>query len=158
MNRASHVFVWLMLLAFTLTGCATLSPGFTDPEVKVVGLKLLPAQQGEMAPRLGVQLSISNPNNVDLSVTGMSYSIDLDGFSLLSGVRADIPTFKAYSETPLELSLSADVIQMVKLVRALTARPTNKPLEYEFKAKLDTGRLRPAIRISETGSVALDSL
>ncbi|WP_026287017.1 LEA type 2 family protein [Gilvimarinus chinensis] len=158
MKNVSPVFPLLIAIAFTLAGCATLSPGFTEPEVKVMGLKLLPAQQGEIAPRLGVQLSISNPNNVDLSVKGMSYSIDLDGFSLLSGVRADIPTFKAYSETPLELSLSADVVQMVRLVRALTEKPTNKPLEYEFNAKLDTGRMRPAIRISEKGSVTLDSL
>ncbi|UTF61646.1 LEA type 2 family protein [Gilvimarinus sp. DA14] len=158
MKRMLNMRAWLLLLIVSLSGCAALSPGFTDPEVKVVGLKLLPAQQGEMAPRLGVQLAISNPNNVDLSVTGMSYSIDLDGFSLLSGVRADVPTFKAYSETPLELSLSADVIQMVKLVRALAERPANKPLEYEFNAKLDTGRFSPAIRVSEAGTIALDSL
>ncbi len=148
----------LLVALSLLTACATMMPGFTQPQVKVAGLRLLPASEGELAPRLGVRVIVSNPNDVDLSVTGMSYSIALDGYNLLSGVRGDLPAFKAFSETPLELTLSADMLQMLKLVRALAERHQSKPIEYEFNARLSTGRLRPAIHLKESGQVTFDSL
>ncbi|MDO3381050.1 LEA type 2 family protein [Gilvimarinus algae] len=155
----SRLFAGLLsLVLLSVLGCASLQPGFSKPEVTVTGLRLLPPLDGEFAPRLGVTLRVLNPGSVDLSADGMSYSIALDGFDLLTGVRSGLPVFAAYSETPLELVLTADVLQMLRLGRALAERPDWRPVEYEFKARIDTGRFSPAIEVREQGEVSFEDM
>lgn len=151
--------VWVAVtLLVLLAGCASLRPGFTEPTVNVTGLHLLPAEAGELAPRIGLRLRITNPNPDDLVISGMSYSMALQGYDLLNGVSAKVPVLKAYSETPMELELTTNILELVRLARSLSRSNANQPIDYEFAAKLDTGRYTPSIRIKESGEVNFESL
>jgi LEA14-like dessication related protein len=153
-SRLLAVGVSLLLLV----GCASLRPGFTQPQVNVTGLRLLPAEAGELAPRIGVRLRVTNPNPDDLVISGMSYSMALQGFDLLNGVSANVPVLKAYSDTPMELELSANILELVRLARSLSRTKAGETIAYEFAAKLDTGRYSPSIRIKESGDVNFESM
>lgn len=145
---------WLLGLSlFLLAGCSALQPGFSPPQVNVTGLHLLPLEAGEMAPRIGVRLRVTNPNPSDLAIVGMSYSMALQGYDLLSGVSAEVPVLKAYSETPMLLELSANILELVRLAHSLRNTNVHQTVSYEFAAKLDTGRYTPAIRLKESGVV-----
>ncbi|HTF85971.1 MAG TPA: hypothetical protein VL987_15415, partial [Cellvibrio sp.] len=70
-------FFSVMILSLVLLvsgGCANFQAGLEKPTVKVTGLRLLPSQGG-LNQRIGVDLAILNPNDRDLSLRGISYTI-----------------------------------------------------------------------------------
>lgn len=148
--------LFIPLLLLMLAGCASLGPGLKDPQVKVTRLNLLPGEAGAIAPRLEVGLQVANPNGTDLSVRGMSYSIALEGYSLASGVTDDVPVFRAFSETPMTLTLTPDVLAIARFIRQLHGRGAGQALDYELTAELDIGRWRADIAVRESGSVTLN--
>jgi LEA14-like dessication related protein len=156
LHSACHRLLWC--LAFVLlSGCLSPWPDFVKPHVSVTGVRLLPALEGELAPRIGVNLRISNPNPDDLQIVGASYSLALQGHDLLNGVSATVPTLKAYSDTPVELQLSTDIIALMRLAHSLRQSNLSEPVSYRFSAKLDTGRFLPSIRLSESGKVNISA-
>src|SRR6187402_3845782 len=97
----------LLLTIIAFAGCALVQPKLNDPEVKLVGFRLLPAQG--LQQKIAVDLMIANPNDRDLSVRGITYKVGIENISLLSGVTDQIPTLKSYQETPVTLEVSADL-------------------------------------------------
>ncbi|HEY8940740.1 MAG TPA: hypothetical protein VIM59_11140, partial [Cellvibrio sp.] len=85
--------VWNKLFFITicllLASCANLQPKLEQPTVKVAGLQLLPAQ-GFTQP-IEVSLLIANPNDRDLSLRGISYTVGIENFDVLSGVSNELP-------------------------------------------------------------------
>lgn len=140
-----------------LSGCLSPWPDFVKPRVSVTGVRLLPALAGELAPRIGVNLRISNPNPDDLKIVGASYSLALQGHDVLNGVSASVPVLKAYSDTPVELQLSTNILALARLAQSLRQSNLTEPVQYRFSAKLDTGRFLPSIRLSESGKVAINA-
>jgi len=152
-DRASRV-VLVMLAALFLASCAAFQPRLEQPVVKVTGLSLLPSQGFQQ--RIGVGLSITNPNSQDLSVKGISYTIGIENFPVLSGVTSQVPLLKAYEETPVSLEVSANLLEVVRLAEYFSRRGVaTEGVKYNVDAKLDFSRWLPAMRIRETGVVPL---
>ena len=112
-TRPSIAFLGL-LLCVLLSGCAAMKPKLEQPTVKVTGLQLLPAQ-GLLQP-IQVSLLVTNPNDRDLSLRGMSYTVGIENFDVLSGVSNELPTLAAYQETPIKVVVTANVLQLVRLI------------------------------------------
>jgi len=135
-----------------LTSCSIFQGGLEAPTVKVTGIEILPTDG--LAPRFGVDLSVMNPNARDLSVQGMSYSIAIADFNVLSGVSDQVPVLGAYRETPVRLELSADLVQALRLIEYITRQ--QQALEYRFNARLDLGGWTPRINVTEAGTIDLN--
>lgn len=144
------VFLFLCVL---VSSCATMNPNFENPTVKVANLRLLPAQ-GFSQP-IEVTLLISNPNAKDLSLRGISYTVGFEGFELLSGVQNQLPTLTAYQETPVTVTVSANVIQIVQFISHLNNKGLSDSVKYNFDAKLDFHSFLPALRVRESGVLPL---
>lgn len=153
--KKSRCYFLLILLAVCwLTGCAALRPGLEQPVVKVTSLTLLPGQG--LQQRIGVGLSISNPNDRDLSLKGISYTIGIENFPVLSGVTSQVPVLKAYEETPVSLEVSANLLELVRLAEYFGRRGTlAEGIQYHIDAKLDFSAWLPAMRVRETGVIPL---
>lgn len=150
-NRRWLVIAGLMLVL--LGGCAHLGLKLEQPQVKVVSLRLLPSEG--MEQRFGIGLRITNPNATGINLVGMSYSLKLQGYDLLSGVSNDIPPIDAYSEVPLEIIANVDLFNGLRFIQSLLENPTDN-LSYELVAKLSLdSSLLPPIRIVESGNIAL---
>ena len=143
----------LLLSVFILYGCSTLRADFEKPTVKVTGLRFLPSEG--LDQRIGVDLAIANPNAEDLSLRGISYTIGIENYSVLSGVSDQVPVLKAYQETPVSLVVSANVLQFVRLIQHLSQAGVKDQVNYTFAAKLDFSALLPATRVTESGSIPL---
>lgn len=143
---------WLVCF-FLLSACASWQPGFEEPTVKVTGLRLLPSQG--MSQRIGLDLAIANPNAKDLSLRGISYTIGIENFSVLSGVTDEVPVLKAYQETPVSLIVSANILQVARLFEYFSRAGIKDSVSYNFEAKLDFNAFLPAMRVQETGSIPL---
>lgn len=136
-----------------LSSCTTLQPKVEQPSVKVVGLQLLPAS-GLNQP-IAVSLLIANPNDRDLTLRGMSYSLGIENFDVLSGVSDQLPTLTAYKETPVNLVVTANLLQLVRLIEHFSRKGVQEDVNYNFSAKLDFSAWLPALRVNEHGVIPL---
>ena len=140
-------------LCLALAGCSSLQPKLEQPTVKVAGLQLLPAQ-GLTQP-IEVSLLIANPNDRDLTLRGMSYTVGIENFDVLSGVSDQLPILGAYKETPVKVVVSANVLQLVRLIEHFSRNGVKESVNYNFSAKLDFSAWLPALRVNEKGSIPL---
>lgn len=152
--RGYVALIMLCVSLMLLGGCAALQPGLEKPTVKVTGLRLLPSQGG-LNQRIGVDLAILNPNDRDLSLRGISYTIGIENFSVLSGVTDNVPVLKGYQETPVSLEVSANMLQVMRLIEHFSRAGVKDNVNYNFDAKLDFSALLPAMRVKESGTIPL---
>ena len=145
--------LWLLTLLLALTGCASLSPNFENPIVEITTLKMLPSNG--LQQNFEVGLKVKNPNSVVLPLTGMSYSLSIDGYRVASGVSADLNSIEAYGEAQLVLPVSTSLMNSLRLVKGLMASG-NREIGYELNASFDTGiTFLPKISVSENGFLPL---
>lgn len=136
-----------------VAGCSSLQPKLEQPTVKVAGLQLLPAQG--LSQPIEVSLLIANPNDRDLTLRGMSYTVGIENFDVLSGVSDQLPTLAAYKETPVKVVVTANVLQLVRLVEHFSRNGIKETVNYNFAAKLDFSAWLPDLRVNEKGSIPL---
>ena len=101
MTRASQysiaLFAWLLLLS----GCASLTTKLDPPRVTLDNFRSLPSDGG--GPRFEIKLRVQNPNEQSLDIAGISYTIELLGKEVMSGVSNDIPLIEGYTEEVVTL-------------------------------------------------------
>lgn len=151
---AGFKFFFVILCAL-LASCSSIQPRLEQPSVKVAGLQLLPAQ-GFTQP-IEVSLLIANPNDRDLSLRGISYTIGIENFDVLTGVSNNLPTLTAYQETPVKVVVTANVLQLVHLLEHFSRTGVQEKVNYNFAAKLDFSAWLPTMRVNEKGSIPLVS-
>lgn len=149
-SLARMIFIGLCIC---LASCAAITPKLEQPTVKVSGLQLLPAQG--LSQPIEVSLLITNPNDRDLTLRGMSYTVGIENFDVLSGVSDQLPTLAAYQETPVKVVVSANVLQLVRLLEHFGRNGIKENVAYHFSAKLDFSAWLPALRVNEKGSIPL---
>lgn len=153
MPTRSFLYFLCIFLGFMLSGCAAMKPKLEQPTVKVAGLQMLPAQ-GLLQP-IEVSLLVTNPNDRDLSLRGMSYTIGIENFDVLSGVSNQLPTLTAYQETPVKVVVTANVLQLVRLAEHFSRNGMRDTVAYNFSAKLDFSAWLPALNVNEKGAIPL---
>jgi hypothetical protein len=141
-------FFWLVLL----TGCAGLTPQLDPPKVSIDSFTSLPSSGG--APRFEIKLRVANPNKQTLDIAGISYSVELLGKEVISGVTNDVPTIEGYSEEVVTLEAGLQLFQLLRLLSGL-GRTQADALDYRFSAKIDFNGFIPTQRIEETGEITL---
>ena len=88
--------------------------------------------------RFAIGLRVGNPNGLALNLVGMSYSVELEGFQVVSGVSNDIPSIPAYGEGMINVEASISLLDGMRLLNTLLSQPQSE-LNYKIGAKLDTG-------------------
>ena len=112
----SRQFILLCVVAL-LGACASFTAEFDPPRVTVESVESLPGSSG--GPRFEIKLRVSNPNKQTLDIAGISYSIELLGRELVSGVTNDVPVIEAYSEEVVTLEAGINMFQFVRLIASL---------------------------------------
>ncbi len=148
-------WVILFIMAYTLAACATLSPQFEQPQVNITSFNLAP-QSTTSTPTFLIGLQVINPNRSALPLKGMTYSVEVDGYRILSGAEPELPRVSGYGTEEFTIKAVPDLLGSAKLISQLM-RNNKEALEYRFKARLDVGRLLPFINIEETGQLSLKS-
>lgn len=145
---------FLGLFIVVLAGCAVLNPAPKHPDVKLVGLRMLPVQS-LLERHIAIDLMIMNPNKQDLSVRSISYNIGIENINLLSGSSDNISTLKANQDTPVTLEVSADVIQMLRLLEHFSQNGVGDKVHYNFSAVIDFSAWLPSMHVDRTGILPL---
>ena len=142
-----------LLIAALVSGCASLMSDTDPPKVTLESFRALPSEGG--APRFEMQLRILNPNNTDLNIVGISYTVALLDKELIAGVTNDVPPIEAYGEGVVTLEAGLQLFELMRLFVVLGQEPTDT-LEYKFAAKIDFAGLMPTQRIEDTGEFTLN--
>ena len=100
--------LFYFITVFLLCNCAsTISPDFEPPVVSLHTFRMLPSES--VTPRFEIGLHILNPNSDPLRFEGIFYSVDIEGYKVLSGVSNDLPTIEPYSEANIILEANVDL-------------------------------------------------
>ena len=152
MDPLRALSVVLISLAL-LSGCASLTQDLDPPKVSLTSFRSLPAEGG--APRFEIKLRVINPNTQTLDIAGISYSIELLGRELITGVANDIAPIEGYGEGEVTLEAGLQLFEIVRLMTSL-GEAGEGPLTYNFKAKIDFRGLLPTQRIEDSGEITLN--
>ncbi|TMM45057.1 LEA type 2 family protein [Colwellia ponticola] len=144
-------FSFITAILFLLSGCATMQLNYQDPSVELISFKMLPAKGFEQNFEIGLKLT--NPNNFELPLNGISYQLSVAGSTLAHGVANNIPTASAYGESRFIVPLSTSLLTGIKVIKALMDSQ-GQEVSYQLKADLDIDiPLIPTITIIEKGLI-----
>jgi LEA14-like dessication related protein len=144
--------IFYILGVVLLGSCATLQTEFKEPSVSVTSFRALPSKG--MAPRFEIGLHVTNPNRVALALEGLSYSVNIEGHQLLTGVANDLPVIEGYGEGDITLLATADLFNSISLISDLMRQPRDT-FNYEIIATLDLGGMYPDIPVKKQGQISL---
>lgn len=122
-----------ILCVVGLSGCTNLQQ-LEELEVSLINIE--PATTMGLSPRFNVRLLVLNPNAQDLEIEGVIMNLDINDKKILSGVSSQIPTLKAYSETPVEIQTSVNLFDLFKLLTYLS-QYSGDDIKYQLKTKID---------------------
>ena len=145
-----------ILLAFVCVmvgACAHLGAGLESPKVRVESLQVL--EPRGLSQRFLVGLRVINPNDRALPVKGLSYTLALNGYDLLEGVTATVPTLEPFSETLVEVEAATDLVAALRLLNNLTRPDAVDNVTYALTAKVSVQGWPGRLTVKETGEVPL---
>ena len=127
----------VLCFIFLVTSCANLAnliEPLKDPEVSLVSIE--PIKGDTLLPRFILNLSVTNPNDRDLDIAGVNFSLAIEDRNVLSGIANNIPTLLAYSETPVSVTASVNLFDLIKLL-SYFSKNTNSDIHYRLKTTID---------------------
>ena len=147
----------LVIASILMVSCAALNPKLQDPDVKLVGLRLLPAQS-ILQRHIAVDLAIFNPNKQDLSVRSINYTVDIEKIKLLTGASDQVPVLKGMQDTAVTLEVSVDIIQALRLIEHFSSNGIVDKVNYNFAAVIDFSAWLPSMHVDKKGALPLSGL
>lgn len=139
-----------------LSACAGMGSGYETPTVTVQSFRAVPSESGTGMPSFEIGLHVTNPNLEPLKLVGVAYSISLNGQKVINGVGNELPVIDAYGEGTFTVTAAINVLSGIRLIRSLMENADGN-FDYAFEAKLDPGAYRRKIRVSDSGSISLNS-
>ncbi len=143
--------LYILLVAISsLVGCSNLLE-LKAPNASVTAVR--PVAGKGLLPNFEIDLHLSNPNDQELSLRGASYTLELEGNPLVSGVASKLPALPAYGEADVTLTAVPDVVGAVGLAQQLMRGANLSTLKYRFEARLDVAAALPDIVIEKEGTL-----
>ena len=133
-------------LAVLLVACAHTS-SLEPPKVTIVGVQVVSAEV--WVQRLKVRLHVHNPNDRDLPVKGLEYTIEVAGQEFASGAYAESFVVPAHGDAEFDTQLTANVA--TSLLRLVTHVPTTL-VYYRLAGKMTLGEGLGRIAFDEHAS------
>jgi len=148
-------YAFYICSAAVLLNCASLQSNFKEPTVSVTSFRVV--SSAGMVPQFEIDLHVTNPNRKALAPEGLSYTVNIEGHRILTGVANDLPLIDAYGEVDITLTATADVFNSISLIGDLMRQPRDT-FTYELSAVLDPGGLYADIPIRKKGQISLAPL
>ena len=142
-----------MIGAVTLVGCSSIPRGLAPIQPQLLSLDMIQASfEGQ---RFQVELSLTNPNSVELPVRHLEFDVRLAGEGLLAGETAVPFVLPAQDRETVRLEIFSEIVSSTSRLMSLAQGPQNA-LTYELQGQLtlDAG-MRDPVPIASRGQVPL---
>jgi LEA14-like dessication related protein len=145
--------VMFALALLTLAGCAGIGAKLEAPKLSIVNAELVKGDLLEQ--RLKVRMRVQNPNDRELAVKGITYSIDVGGEAFGNGMSASSFTVPRLGEAEFDMLVTANMAgTLLKMLGRLGDGRRGDGVEYRIygKVSLASGLLR-SIPFEEKGQL-----
>ena len=121
----------MLCCAATLTACSLFGGYQETPRVSLVSIQ--PIEMGLLEQRYGLQLRILNPNDKEIPVKGLSYSIEINGHEFAYGVSRQPVTIPPFSEALLDVEVVSNLLNILQQFQEMSGENS---LKYRLRGKL----------------------
>jgi LEA14-like dessication related protein len=152
-SAAFRPAVALAAAAIFATGCAAIVPKLETPKLEVVAVELLDAQFTQQ--RFNVTMRVQNPNDRELPIRGLSYSMQLAGEEFGTGQSDKAFTVPALGEAEFTMTVTTNLAtSLLKILPKLEKSPQS--LDYRLTGKVETDwTFLRTIPFSESGKLPM---
>jgi len=142
----------LLAMLATVAGCSTLSQNLVAPELSLVGIQMLSTDM--FAQRFKVRVLVKNPNDLEIPVRGIEYTIILMGDSFAEGETTDRFVLPAKGEAEFDMLVTTNFVSSFGRLLSRVGGGKLQDLHYEVagKLQLDKGVMR-TIPFNHQGTV-----
>jgi LEA14-like dessication related protein len=125
----------MLCVASFATGCAALAPKLEKPKLEVVGVEILDAQFSQQ--RFNVKMRVENPNDRELPIRGLRFTMQLAGEEFGAGQSAKAFTVPALGQAEFDVAVTTNLAS--SLLKILPKLDRNSgALDYRLKGTVDT--------------------
>lgn len=146
----------ILLLALLLSGCSVLGPRLEAPTLSVAKVELIKGDLFEQ--RLRARMRVQNPNDRELRVRGVTYTIELGGEELGRGLSGSSFVIPARGEAEFDMLVTANLAGTLLKLLERAGEKGRAPNEIEYalrgEVKLDSGFIR-TVPFNEKGRLPL---
>jgi len=132
--RSVHAVLISLLLC--LSACSSL-PNRDPLKISVVGIEPL---QGEgMEVRFAVTIRVQNPNDNNLTYSGVALDLDINGQPFASGVTDVRGSIGRFSDTVVSVPVSVSAFSFIRQTYGISQMKTLNNMPYILRGKLSGG-------------------
>jgi LEA14-like dessication related protein len=145
----------LPAIVLCLPACSTLVPDLETPRLSVVDVQV--EQAGIWEQRLKVRMRVQNPNDRQLPIRGLTYTLQVAGQDLARGITDTAFTVPALGEAEFDMNVTANAASaLIKYLGKHDAESSSDSVDYRLvgKVSLSQGMLR-SIPFEERGTFRL---
>jgi LEA14-like dessication related protein len=141
----------LLLVAAALSGCALIVPKLQTPRLSIVDIQVRKANLLEQDLR--VRMRVDNPNDRDLPIKGLSYTVYLGGQEFATGVSDADFVVPALGTADFDMDVTANA---AGALFAILGKPRGQGIDYHMKGRVELthGWLR-SVPFEESGTFTL---
>jgi LEA14-like dessication related protein len=122
-KKANYKTLLPFLILLALVACAS-GMSLQQPDIRLSNITPLKMTLFEQSYDIGMK--IQNPNNVDLSVSGMNYKIVLNEHDFAKGVSDEDFVVPALGETTVHVSIGSNPISWMRMLKQLNSNEINE--------------------------------
>lgn len=148
------VFAWAVLTTVLISGCAATSELANPPRVSLADIRL--AEVGLVEQRYAAKLRVQNPNDAQLNVRGMEFTIYVNGRKFADGVSGRDFRVPGYGEEIIDVNLTSTVLRVFEQFRSLS-RSESRIFRYRIAGSLSLAGLRGNIPFSHEDVIDLSA-
>ncbi|HUT41000.1 MAG TPA: LEA type 2 family protein [Gammaproteobacteria bacterium] len=139
-----------VVVCMLVSACASLGGYREKPRVSLVSIQ--PLTMTLLEQRYQLALRILNPNDVDLPVSGLSYSMEINGREFAYGVSRQAVTIPALGEAVVEVEVVSSLLGMLRQLQALDDGKKHS-LDYRISGGLRLANRRARLPFDYSGSL-----
>ncbi|MFC6979237.1 LEA type 2 family protein [Microbulbifer taiwanensis] len=106
--------------------------------------------------RFRIHLRVFNPNDSELALSGLYYTLSLAGHKVITGTSSNLPPIAPYGQEDIVVDATASLVGSIFAAAELIGS-RRETVPYELEAKLGLRRsILPSIRVRRSGEVRLN--
>jgi LEA14-like dessication related protein len=150
--HATRGLVLLLAALLVLPGCSSFGSKLESPELSLVGIQMLSTDM--FAQKFKVRVLVKNPNELEIPVRGIDYTIILMGDSFAEGVSSDKFLLPAKGEAEFDMVITTNFVSSFGRLLSRVGGGKLQNLEYEIAGEVlvDKGMIRK-VPFSHRGTV-----
>ncbi|MDO9241392.1 LEA type 2 family protein [Methylicorpusculum sp.] len=122
--------IGIVFFTLWLSACSYFVSDFKTPHLSLVGIS--PIALGLFEQRFKLKLRVQNPNDAALSIKGMQYFLDVEGYKFAQGVSDQEITIPEFGDQVMSLPVSSNLSVLLRLLK----RARHEKLSYELRGDI----------------------